>query len=296
MGCLNKLSDNNFEVILGRLIAVLRMRAARVQDMASAVLVKCYHDDCYAALYVRMLTSIKSSLPEAECDVSDFNSTIDEFATEVASGLTTEVVHAMEMANAASKVKGSGSKLGSPEYDLFCRATKARKLVIGKHRTLLLLLRDEAAPLWPRRGIHDHLVWVCDQVRTSPHTPMPEVLDVWLDMLHDAVKALPRAVNADETRCVMDAVSQERMAAVSSRSKFKALDIAQCLLRSKPQSRPVSSATAAAASTNPLRSVARSGCGSGGGGAAARGRGGHQAPTVLTLLNRGGGSSSLRRW
>ena len=65
VGALNKISDRNYATICTRITDVLSSGAATATEVCRAVIVKCYQEDGYLPLYVRLLLDMQRSLSES---------------------------------------------------------------------------------------------------------------------------------------------------------------------------------------------------------------------------------------
>lgn len=126
---LNKLSDRNYTVMCTRVCDCLATSSVRLEDVIGAVLTKCYHEDCYAALYVRMLSDIAAAYGESLNEPANDGIVANEVRAFVDAFVNTDIVEALPVPT------------HDASYDEFCHAVKTRKHMVGKNRTILALLK-----------------------------------------------------------------------------------------------------------------------------------------------------------
>lgn len=226
MGCLNKLSDQNYVVIVGRLRAVLDMGTATAIEFGDAVLLKSWQEDCYAALYVRMLREVIAT-DVAEEAAARFATPLLGAPGSLLGSLLQDYLKAEVLSDEAG---GAAAAPGSDAYDLLCASVRARKHLMGRHRTLLLLM---AGGLLGQPGQPDqaniptpsqHLQTLMDVIATSE----PQAVPVILDMLLDAAKLFPELSSAAAKDGRLEAALGPAIVETAPlRNRCKAMDVLQ---------------------------------------------------------------------
>jgi hypothetical protein len=152
LGALNKLNERNFEPIRDRVASLVAAGDVSPRAAVRAVLAKSADESCFAHVYVRLLQAagLVAALtpPEEATDVpldgdtvGEGREAVREFLGALFGGdtLWTDVLHAATLLGTS----GPAPAEGTAAYDAFCGALKAKKRLLGRHKTALAI---EGAP------------------------------------------------------------------------------------------------------------------------------------------------------
>lgn len=147
-GTLNKLTDSNAEKITQQ---VLDMATETVAvTVLEAVLVKCYSTGAYMAIYVnllgRVVTKVRDHVPiiAVDDDINPTNDVIihkDDILSEMARVIRVFMADVMRTDVASLPPMPVNAADGQDE---FCERNKARALMLGRVRTFVALLSEDA--------------------------------------------------------------------------------------------------------------------------------------------------------
>jgi len=160
LGALNKLNERNFEPIRDRVASLVAAGDVSPRAAVRAVLAKSADESCFAHVYVRLLQEAglvaaltppvgATDVPLDGDTVGEGREAVREFLGALFGGdtLWTDVLHAAMLLGTC----GPAPAEGTAAYDAFCGALKAKKRLLGRHKTALAILaamaRDvEGAP------------------------------------------------------------------------------------------------------------------------------------------------------
>lgn len=128
---LNKVTDDNYPRMLERILSAMNGSTASASiSICSAVLRKCYQQDFFLHLYLRIVADI---LGKAQGDhITSFREKLSDFASNtIALDLLTSLPRHL------------GRETG---YDGFCERAKAKRQLIGRARTTLGLIDGDLVP------------------------------------------------------------------------------------------------------------------------------------------------------
>jgi hypothetical protein len=187
VAALNKINDRNYASVLQRMVQVVESRAASMHDVCDLAFSKCASDDGYLHVYMRLFLDIRAAF-EGSTEADVLREGIDAF---VRAFWTIEL---QDDAGAAST-----SEINPAErYDEFCAVLKARRLLLGKHRTVVGLIKNA---LSTELDTNAHMERLVGLLRVSCGATgalgfNDSHVDVAVDFIRDFVEAFPLSAQA----------------------------------------------------------------------------------------------------
>jgi hypothetical protein len=236
MGALNKLSEQNFEAIRERVASLVASGDVGSDQAAKAILEKSADDSCFAHVYARLLKAIVGGCaPDAACIIAEIQKFLDQlFGGEGTRGES--LWKDLESVAETMDASGAAPAEGTPAYDVFCLAVKAKKRLLGRHRTALAVLsamaRDVGAGA-PKPGQVVEVTLVVLGIAAARQEDPTVPVDLALDLAEQIAEALTSsdAPNSHATALVAlragiaSALTDDVLSAYGPRTRFKVKDL-----------------------------------------------------------------------
>lgn len=221
---LNKVSARNFASINRQVTRGVKEGLVDATEVADALLTKCYTEDCYLKLYMRLLQDIRDA-PGVHCAIKAF------YDAYMQHPLPTFAPPPRD---------------GSKQYDVFCDVVKAKKHAIGRHRTVLALMGAGALEAsYHSDAVHQaFLIGIVRQHISRMGGSAPALsedaqhaVDVLLEWAMDFVASTKGAGNLEEWRSLFQEDLALAYAAASPRVRFRIEDILEVCRRGHASAR-----------------------------------------------------------
>lgn len=224
VAALNKLTAKNYGTLHQQIVRGVKEQLVKADSVCDALLTKCYTEDCYASLYVRLLQDVAQA-----CERSIVEECVSSF---VSAFLSAPLVPPSPVAKAEHKQAASSAAVSATTYDVFCDAVKMRKHTVGRHRAVLALLSSGLVPCSIHTPpAHTALLSGLAREQLSRDPPSLDEVDVTLDFISDAVKTKlpggPTDCGAAEWRALFEEaeIVEACDARLPPKSRFRIQDI-----------------------------------------------------------------------
>jgi hypothetical protein len=200
LGLLNKVSAQNISAMRAKIISCVSRSSLDVETVSSALLNKCYHEDCYAHLYTRLLLEVMGTSCEARNVVYD-----------LAMAFVHEFLHS-PCVRAVDDTKVD-------DYDAFCAMVKTKKLAIGKNRAIIELLRNDVLHTISPEAYYTALLRRLSATSDGSDAD----LELHLDFITDFARSFREVPDAESLRAAL----ARDVGSLSPKCRFKLQDIAE---------------------------------------------------------------------